>query len=233
MIFILEIFCNFYSLFKSISSETFYEALQSSYDEHSRHEVDLRAVIEGFVSAGEELIINARGQGGNFLIVSKAAGKDFPIPYNWKTSSMEEPTEVEWLPSDAYVSTLILPSFDWFLFNVDQFAFYRVNYDVTNWRALINVLKANPEAFSAASTAQLIDDAFNLAESGLLSYDIAFDLVMTLTEDSSYLAWSTAMENLLQLNSRISQFDIHHRFQVSAFKLLYLRSCVNFPHDLF
>ncbi|PKU47781.1 thyrotropin-releasing hormone-degrading ectoenzyme [Limosa lapponica baueri] len=51
----------------------------------------------------------------------------------------------------------------WLLGNINQTGYFRVNYDIRNWRLLINQLTRNHEVISVSNRAGLIDDAFNLA----------------------------------------------------------------------
>ncbi|OXB83549.1 UNVERIFIED_CONTAM: hypothetical protein H355_011368 [Colinus virginianus] len=51
----------------------------------------------------------------------------------------------------------------WLLGNINQTGYFRVNYDIRNWRLLINQLTRNHEVISVSDRAGLIDDAFNLA----------------------------------------------------------------------
>lgn len=150
--------------------------------------------------------------------ILKVVKKSMTIPYNFITSSMELPSAIKWLPngSDEIIEIPSLETDEWFLLNIDQFAFYRVNYDVNNWHALIKALRENPHIFSTKTRTQLIDDSLNLAREGFLSYAIAFDLVMDLKVETSFLPWSAAIRNLLQLNNLLTSSDIHHDFQVSA-----------------
>lgn len=219
-----------FSLYKSIKPDTFYEILQASVAEL---EVDLREVIEAFVGQKANAIVNVQRFENNILRVVK---KPMAIPFNFITSSMASPSAVEWLPN-GFDEVITIPSLDtaeWFLLNIDQFAFYRVNYSVDNWRALVKALRENPQTFSTKTRAQLIDDSLNLARDGFLSYAIAFDLVMDLEVETSFLPWSAAMRNLLQLNNLLTSSDIHHEFQVSAsngsflYLLLFFSNKTNF-----
>ncbi|KAJ7411405.1 hypothetical protein BTVI_49511 [Pitangus sulphuratus] len=59
-----------------------------------------------------------------------------------------------------------IPAFEeasWLLGNINQTGYFRVNYDIRNWRLLINQLTRNHEVISVSNRAGLIDDAFNLA----------------------------------------------------------------------
>jgi hypothetical protein len=177
-------------------------------------DVDLREVIEGFVRQPGNAILNVQRLKNNILRVVK---KPMAIPYNFILSSMESPSAVNWLPN-GFDEVITIPSLDtaeWFLLNIDQFAFYRVNYGVDNWRALIEALRENPETFSTQTRAQLIDDSLSLAREGFLSYAIALDMVMNMEVENSFLPWSAATRNLLQLNNLLTSSDIHHDFQVN------------------
>ncbi|KAK5615989.1 hypothetical protein CRENBAI_019225, partial [Crenichthys baileyi] len=51
----------------------------------------------------------------------------------------------------------------WLLGNINQTGYFRVNYDLQNWKLLIQQLHSNPQIISVGNRAGLIDDAFNLA----------------------------------------------------------------------
>ncbi|KAF7238055.1 Thyrotropin-releasing hormone-degrading ectoenzyme, partial [Varanus komodoensis] len=52
---------------------------------------------------------------------------------------------------------------NWLLGNINQTGYFRVNYDIRNWRLLIDQLMRNHKVISVSNRASLIDDAFNLA----------------------------------------------------------------------
>uniref|UniRef100_A0ACB8FPM7 Uncharacterized protein n=1 Tax=Sphaerodactylus townsendi TaxID=933632 RepID=A0ACB8FPM7_9SAUR len=52
---------------------------------------------------------------------------------------------------------------NWLLGNINQTGYFRVNYDVRNWKLLIDQLIRNYKVISVSNRAGLIDDAFNLA----------------------------------------------------------------------
>merc|ERR1719192_759391 len=62
------------------------------------------------------------------------------------------------------------------IFNVQQTGFYRVNYDKKNWKLIAKQLQRNHTAIHVINRAQILDDAFNLAKSGLLDYEVALSL---------------------------------------------------------
>lgn len=157
----------------------------------------------------------------NVLRITK---QPLAMPYNFVTPSMDSASGFRWLANASIQDIITVPSLstdDWFLFNVDQFAFYRVNYDVDNWRAIIKALKDNLQAFSEKTRAQLIDDALHLAHGGFLSYSIAFDLLMALEDETAFLPWSAVTRNLLLLRDYLQDSSAHDDFQVSFFSGLW------------
>lgn len=70
--------------------------------------------------------------------------------------------------------------------------FYRVNYDIDNWKELIKQLKDDPTVIHAINRAQLIDDAFNLAIAGHLDYAIPLGLSEYLEKENSVTPWYSA-----------------------------------------
>ncbi|KAL7288625.1 hypothetical protein TKK_0017359 [Trichogramma kaykai] len=103
------------------------------------------------------------------------------LPYTWLHGTTE--------------NLYVFPTDKWYVLNVQQVGFYRVNYDGANWRALIRVLNSpNYQQIEEVSRAQLIDDSFNLARAGYIKYEIALDI-------SKYLSQETMFYPLKAMNS--------------------------------
>ncbi|RMC09948.1 hypothetical protein DUI87_12735 [Hirundo rustica rustica] len=78
----------------------------------------------------------------------------------------------------------------WLLGNINQTGYFRVNYDIRNWRLLINQLTRNHEVISVSNRAGLIDDAFNLARAGYLPQNIPLEIMRELRREVIMLACS-------------------------------------------
>lgn len=89
----------------------------------------------------------------------------------------------------------------WVIFNVLQSAYYRVNYDEVNWKRLAQQLRDDHQVIHAINRAQIIDDAFNLARAGRLSYEMVLDLISYLAEEKEYVPWSATFSNLQYIYS--------------------------------
>lgn len=117
------------------------------------------------------------------------------IPFNYMTSTGL--SSFDWLaPNETRILPNVLLTTDWVVFNVDEFGFYRVNYDESNWQLLINVLKIDRTSFSSVTRAQLIDDTFNLARSGDLNVTFALELSTYLINETDYVPYFTFSTNI-------------------------------------
>ncbi|XP_021377931.1 uncharacterized protein LOC110466016 isoform X1 [Mizuhopecten yessoensis] len=101
---------------------------------------------------------------------------------------------------------------DWFLANVQQFGFYRVNYDSDNWVALTNQLKTDHKIIHTINRGQLINDAWNLANSGELSLQIALDMIDYLTEELDYVPWYAALAQLGYADEMLMRTEVYGDF---------------------
>lgn len=105
----------------------------------------------------------------------------------------------------------------WVLFNSRQTCLCRVNYDLNNWNSLISLLKSEPETLSSVSRAQLLDDAFHLARTGLLNYTVALDMTQYLQENEQHpIPWATALRNIADLDLLLRKTSNYGEFQVDC-----------------
>lgn len=88
----------------------------------------------------------------------------------------------------------------WYIFNIQQTGFFRINYDSDNWQGLISELrKGDFNKIHLLNRAQLIDDSANLAKAGQLSYNTAFDILKYLEFETDYIPWLSANNALTHL----------------------------------
>lgn len=82
---------------------------------------------------------------------------------------------------------------DWLLTNLLSSSYFRVNYDETNWRMILDQLRTDPDAFEPTNRAQFIDDTMNLAKSKHVSYFLALEFLDSLLSEEHYLPWSAGL----------------------------------------
>ncbi|XP_078075905.1 thyrotropin-releasing hormone-degrading ectoenzyme-like [Mustelus asterias] len=100
---------------------------------------------------------------------------------------------------------IFLDNSSWLLGNLNQTSYFRVNYDLGNWRMLIEQLMTNPEVISVGNRAGLIDDAFNLARAGYLPQNIPLEIIRYLYKEKEFLPWHAASNVLLYLDKLVDR----------------------------
>ncbi|XP_027535522.1 thyrotropin-releasing hormone-degrading ectoenzyme isoform X2 [Neopelma chrysocephalum] len=122
-----------------------------------------------------------------------------------------------------------IPAFEeasWLLGNINQTGYFRVNYDIRNWRLLINQLTRNHEVISVSNRASLIDDAFNLARAGYLPQNIPLEIIRYLSEEKDFLPWHAASRALYPLDKlldRTENYNIFNEYILRQVASMYLK----------
>ncbi|XP_021384652.2 thyrotropin-releasing hormone-degrading ectoenzyme isoform X1 [Lonchura striata] len=115
---------------------------------------------------------------------------------------------------------------NWLLGNINQTGYFRVNYDIRNWRLLINQLTRNHEVISVSNRAGLIDDAFNLARAGYLPQNIPLEIMRYLSEEKDFLPWHAASRALYPLDKlldRTENYNIFNEYILRQVASMYLK----------
>jgi aminopeptidase N len=94
--------------------------------------------------------------------------------------------------------------------------FYRVNYDLRNWRLLTEYLMDRDHftQIGIINRAQLLDDALNLARAGLLDYATALDVTRYLANELEYIPWKAALNALGYIDSMFVKTGNYDKFKV-------------------
>ncbi|XP_023082328.1 thyrotropin-releasing hormone-degrading ectoenzyme [Piliocolobus tephrosceles] len=100
----------------------------------------------------------------------------------------------------------------WLLGNINQTGYFRVNYDLRNWRLLIDQLIRNHEVLSVSNRAGLIDDAFSLARAGYLPQNIPLEIIRYLSEEKDFLPWHAASRALYPLDKLLDRMENYNVF---------------------
>lgn len=146
-----------------------------------------------------------------------------PITFTDKTGVVKR----TWLEKQrqTVITNTDISSDDWLLVNVNQTGYYRVNYDINNWKIIIDQLRKKDGhlAFDPKNRAQIINDLLNLAYSGYVSYDLALNATLYLHQEREYLPWKTGWNNLQFLNlmfQRSVHFDKYKVVSLYLSKLI-------------
>ncbi|XP_070558837.1 glutamyl aminopeptidase-like [Ptychodera flava] len=128
------------------------------------------------------------------------------VPLTWTdqneqefTSECEQNTHCnsEWMergPADFTITTD--DSDHWFIVNIDQNMYYRVNYENENWENLAMQLKNDHKVFPIRNRGALISDAFTLGKAQMLDQIMSLKIIEYLTKERDYNPWLTMSDNL-------------------------------------
>ncbi|CAC5387007.1 ANPEP [Mytilus coruscus] len=158
-------------------------------------------------------------------------GYKWEIPFTYTSQSIsnfnQSDSDINWMGKDGAVVELknALPgeSMDsWYIGNVMQYGYYRVNYPESNWQKLIQQLKTDITKIHPINRAQIINDALNLAKSGDLKMNIALQTVEYLSTEEHFLPYSAASEELLYVDGMIERtalFGAFSKFMKATFTI--------------
>ncbi|XP_031783197.1 glutamyl aminopeptidase isoform X1 [Nasonia vitripennis] len=140
-------------------------------------------------------------------------GYKWTIPITYVTSENSTPTLI-WFDKDAPNLVIKLDEpVDWIKFNADQVGYYRVNYNQSEWESLMNVLRWSHKRFSVADRTHLLEDAFSLADAGLLDYATALNITLYLGNEKHFSPWYVANNKVRAIDMLLSSTDISTRFR--------------------
>ncbi|XP_068631135.1 membrane alanyl aminopeptidase-like [Battus philenor] len=115
---------------------------------------------------------------------------------------------------------------EWVIFNVQQKGIYRVNYDTHNWEMLASALKENRETIHQLNRAQIVDDVFALMRSGRLNYNLGFQILEFLKDETNFFVWYPAITGFNWFRNRFTHLpDVLADYD--AILLQYLEKVVN------
>lgn len=98
---------------------------------------------------------------------------------------------------------------DWYVLNIQQTGYYRVNYDFENWQRLTWQLHDDLSIIHVLNRAALIDDVFVLAKTGDVSYETALGMSEYLRAEHDYIPWASALSHFDDLDRLIQTPEIN------------------------
>ncbi|XP_013790479.2 aminopeptidase N-like [Limulus polyphemus] len=137
-----------------------------------------------------------------------------PITYTHsRNSDWENTTTKLWLHSATGTLRDLPGPNDWLILNIQEVGYYRVNYDIHNWKLVINQLEKDHKVIHVVNRAQLMDDAMDLARAGLLPYDLALMTTLYINKERNYLPWEAALESLSYIDMMLSRSAIYGKWE--------------------
>lgn len=151
------------------------------------------------------------------------------VPITWVSQDNPDFSQTQasdWMSdTDVTLSISGLPSSDsWVIFNVQQGSYYRVNYDESNWQLIIDQLMTDFLVVHSSNRAQILDDSLDLARAGQLSYEISLSATSYLGNETDYVPWTAALDNLGYLESMFTRTSGYGSLKVMLILSIYLPS---------
>nr|AAC36148.1 aminopeptidase [Plodia interpunctella] len=139
------------------------------------------------------------------------------VPINFATASNPNfnNTKATHIMTDGtmFIDTNI--SNEWVILNIQQTAFYRVNYDDYTWNLIALALQSNESraVIHEYNKAQIVNDIFQFARSGLMSYTRALSLLSFLQYETDYAPWVAAITGFNWLRNRFAGTSLQETFE--------------------
>ena len=150
-----------------------------------------------------------------------------PISYTAPGGDFSETKAKMWIkPDDAeVVQSLDIPNDQALILNVQETGYYRVNYDQQNWKLIKDALDSNHTSIHRVNRAQILNDAFRLAEIGHLNYSTALSLTNYLQKETDFVPWHAALTSLSYLDTMLGRTGAYGDFKK------YLKGELKFTYD--
>ncbi|KAJ8681953.1 hypothetical protein QAD02_017745 [Eretmocerus hayati] len=201
--------------------------------------LDAKTIMESWLSQPGYPVVNATRVGDTVTLTQerfltslnpspevKNVTYWIPITYTSESALSSISTDPKlWLGN---VTTKIdLPVGDsWYLLNVEEVGFYRVNYDKGNWERLVKLLNSDHfTKLSVPNRAQIIDDSLNLARAGYIDFEIALRATQYLTRETNYVPWQSFFKAIGYVASRV-----RGNGEIEKLFANYVRSLVEEPY---
>ncbi|KAJ8959942.1 hypothetical protein NQ314_006145 [Rhamnusium bicolor] len=120
----------------------------------------------------------------------------------------------------------------WIMFNLKGGSFYRVNYEEQLWKRIISSLKsAERTEIHVLNRARLVDDIFNIARIGDVSYALAFELADFLVDETEYYPWYSALNAFTYIIGKLEDDEVETNLEVSIHVVLCIARNIYFQRN--
>jgi aminopeptidase N len=117
----------------------------------------------------DRLLISPRFQTRFYLNTELSSNESWWIPLTYATSSnpsVANTTAQMWFDPETSETVMTIDVNDqWYILNKQHCGYYRVMYDIENWKNLANALMDDSTILPPLNKAQLINDAFVFGQS--------------------------------------------------------------------
>ncbi|XP_032687730.1 glutamyl aminopeptidase-like [Odontomachus brunneus] len=134
------------------------------------------------------------------------SGFNFKIPFTFYSNSHFD--NIVFCEGNELRSISTLNSSHSLFVDMEQFGYYRVNYDSQNWLLLADHLQSAILApIPVLSRAQIVNDAFYFTTAGKIEPPLFFNVIKFLNNETNYIVWYP-MFNILSYMSTFLKFSV-------------------------
>ncbi|KAL4227197.1 hypothetical protein ACF0H5_015170 [Mactra antiquata] len=205
-----------------------------SKEENSENPVDVKRIMDTWTLQMNYPVVTIHKQAGKLRMVQKrflknehaedpgkfhsTYGYKWEIPFTYTTSQdpdfNQTAADIHWMTGETLeIENADISDEGWIIGNIEQYGYYRVNYDESNWKALIQQLKTKHEVISNINRAQIINDAWSLARADKLSTEIALNVLEYLDKELDYVPWVAAIQQIGYIDSMLRKTDVYGQFK--------------------
>ncbi|CAK9796737.1 Aminopeptidase N [Anthophora quadrimaculata] len=207
--------------------QAFDDEIKSMNNSNNFWNISMETLMYGWTNKPGYPVVSATLDSNNNIILTQKNFTtyenidNFWIPITLTTSAemnfITTTTDI-WLGGQPLTIYLKNPA-TWFLLNIQQSGYYRVNYDDGSWSRLINALKSNHDLIHVTNRAQIIDDLLNLARAGHVHYYIALNGTTYLQKERNYLPWKAFFNGM---NFILQRYEGQHNLTLVTNYILQL-----------
>ncbi|XP_022293298.2 aminopeptidase N-like [Crassostrea virginica] len=171
-----------------------------------------------------------------YVLGNTSEGTHSPFNFTWSipftfTSSQGtnyDNNDIHWIYRNQteatfdWTNTIDNSNNQWLLANVQQFGYYRVNYEEGNWRALIQQLKVNYARIHLSNRAQIITDLMALVSLDSVNISLALSSLDYLDQETEFVPWYAALgeigyiRNMLLTKPIFGKFEAYMRMKLET-----------------
>ncbi|XP_029161426.1 aminopeptidase N-like isoform X2 [Nylanderia fulva] len=146
------------------------------------------------------------------------------IPLNYITKSNPNSLSTlatHWLkPQDKSLTIEGVDINDWIIVNKQLTGYYRVNYDIINWRRIIASLNSDDyNKIPILNRAQIIDDVYHMIATEQLDFIIFLEVINYLSREIDPIPWFPAFRTIHRLNNYLRMPHVAAIFKPYFFNL--------------
>ncbi|XP_070155169.1 aminopeptidase N-like [Polyergus mexicanus] len=206
------------------SSEVFWESMQSALNiMDNKNEINLIEKMDGWTKHTSYPILKITHNFADHIDIilenSDSIDSDLwiPITHTVQTNPDFNKTsfyDVEWLkftkdlPKKGVHVSKRYKKNDWFIINLQQVGYYRVNYDTENWKRIAKYLNSKEYIkIHVLNRAQIIDDAYHFLTTRQINSSVFWDITNYLSRETDFIAWYPMIKAFEHMSSVLPLSD--------------------------